>query len=86
MRYIFIIAGILLFNRALAQNSLTFKVKEESGDALAGAGIVIKGTTTGKITDSNGIAYFDNLRKVKPVLRLLLLAIKKKKSHFHFRE
>lgn len=75
-----------MFNRALAQNSLTFKVKEESGDALAGAGIVIKGTTTGKITDSNGIAYFDNLPEGKTGFEVTFVGYKKKEITLSFPE
>ncbi|MBS2101236.1 TonB-dependent receptor [Carboxylicivirga linearis] len=49
-------SGILI-----AQNSVTFKVKEESGEALIGASIAIEGTTKGTITNTEGIAKFDNL-------------------------
>jgi len=59
----FILAILLLFTPGilLAQNSVTFEVKEESGEALIGASVVIEGTTNGTITNNDGIAKFDNL-------------------------
>ena len=44
-----------------AQNNVTFKVKEESGESLTGASIAIEGTTKGTVTNTGGIAKFDNL-------------------------
>lgn len=40
---------------------ITFKVKEESGEPLIGANLIIKGTTTGTITNNEGIAKFTAL-------------------------
>jgi iron complex outermembrane receptor protein len=44
-----------------SQNSVNFKISEESGAPLIGATIVIEGTTAGTITDERGVASFDNL-------------------------
>lgn len=56
-------ALLLLFSSGimLAQNTVSFEVKEESGESLVGASVVIKGTTNGTITNTNGIAKFENL-------------------------
>jgi iron complex outermembrane receptor protein len=45
----------------LAQNKVSFNVKEESGEALIGATVVIEGSTKGTITNSEGIADFEDL-------------------------
>ena len=49
-------SGILL-----AQNTVSFEVKEESGEPLVGASVVIEGTTNGTITNQDRIAKFENL-------------------------
>ena len=46
---------------ALAQNKMNFEIKEESGEALIGASIVVKGTTNGAITDTNGEATLKDI-------------------------
>ena len=45
----------------LAQNTVSFDVKEETGEPLIGASVVIEGTTNGTITNTEGIARFENL-------------------------
>jgi iron complex outermembrane receptor protein len=45
----------------LAQNTVSFEVKEESGESLIGASVVVEGTTNGTITNTEGIAKFENL-------------------------
>ena len=50
------ISGIIL-----AQNTVSFEVKEESGESLIGASVVVKGTTNGTITNTEGFAKFENL-------------------------
>ena len=44
-----------------SQNTVSFRISEESGAPLIGATIVIEGTNTGTITNEKGIALFDNL-------------------------
>ena len=55
---------LLLFSTVLllAQNDVSFIVKEESGEPLIGASVVIEGTTNGTITSTEGVATFDNLQ------------------------
>jgi len=45
----------------LGQNTVSFEVKEESGESLIGASVVVEGTTNGTITNTEGIAKFENL-------------------------
>lgn len=54
---------LLLFSTGLlfAQNKITFEVKEESGESLIGASVIIEGTTTGTITNNEGFARLENL-------------------------
>ncbi len=47
---------------AFTQNKMNFEIKEESGEALIGASIVVKGTTNGAITDTNGEATLKNIQ------------------------
>lgn len=54
---IFILSSVFIFS----QNNITFKVTEEFGDPLIGASIVIKGTSNGEITNTEGVAVFNNL-------------------------
>jgi len=50
---------LLLFSTGLlfAQNKITFEVKEESGESLIGASVIIEGTTTGTITNNEGFVF-----------------------------
>lgn len=52
---------IFITHISIAQNSITFKVKEESGNPLIGANLIIKATTSGTITNEDGIAIFTDL-------------------------
>jgi outer membrane receptor for ferrienterochelin and colicins len=62
MRYIFLIAFNLLFaGYVLSQNTITFEVKEESGETLIGASVIIKGTTKGTTSDAKGEAKLENI-------------------------
>ena len=44
-----------------AQNSVNIEVREESGEALTGVNIIVKGTITGTVTDTEGKAILENL-------------------------
>ena len=44
-----------------AQNSVKFEVREENGEALTGVNIVVEGTYTGTVTDTEGKAILENL-------------------------
>ena len=62
MKQTFTILLILFTPSVLfAQNKVSFEVKEESGEPLIGASVVIEGTTNGSITNLEGIASFENL-------------------------
>lgn len=50
------ISGIIF-----GQNTVSFEVKEESGESLIGASVVVEGTTNGTVTNIEGIAKFENL-------------------------
>lgn len=84
MRYILFISGLLVFNQAVSQNSVTFKVKEKTGESLIGASIVIEGTTHGTITNANGIASFDHLQDGTYVFVISYVGYEKKEIELHF--
>ncbi len=84
MRYILIISGLLIFSQVFAQNRVTFKVKEETGDNLIGASIVIEGTTNGTITNTEGIASFDNLQDGKYVFVISFVGYEEKEIELSF--
>ncbi len=66
MKYILLFALTILFaNFSFAQNAITFEVMDESGEPLIGANIIIPGTTTGTVTNSEGIALFKDLHDGK---------------------
>ncbi|GAO27673.1 TonB-dependent receptor [Geofilum rubicundum] len=62
MKYL-ISSLLFLFSSGIifGQNTVSFEVKEESGESLIGASVVIEGTTNGTITNAEGIAKFENL-------------------------
>ncbi len=45
---------LLAISSALAQRTITGSVKDDKGEAMIGASVVVKGTTTGSITDIDG--------------------------------
>ncbi len=53
-KYLLILSGILFYLGAQAQNQITGYIKDEAGEAVPGASIVIKGTQTAAITDISG--------------------------------
>lgn len=62
MKYTFSTLILLFFTAFLfAQNSVSILVKDESGEPLIGASLFIKGSLTGTITNTGGIASFDHL-------------------------
>jgi TonB-linked SusC/RagA family outer membrane protein len=46
--------ALLTIGSALAQRTITGSVKDDKGEAMVGASVVVKGTTTGTITDIDG--------------------------------
>ena len=62
MRIFFLNLLFLLFSGILtAQNKVSFQVNGESGESLIGASVIIEGTSTGTVTDTEGLAIFSNL-------------------------
>ncbi|WP_340113152.1 TonB-dependent receptor [Maribellus mangrovi] len=62
MRIILSSLLFLLFSGMIwAQNTVSIKVVEESGEALPGASVIIEGTSTGTVTDDEGLATFRKL-------------------------
>lgn len=85
MKYL-ISSLLILFSSGiiLAQNSVSFKVKEESGESLIGANVVIEGTTNGTITNTDGIAKFENLPNGEIEFVISFIGFEEKKSNYHF--
>ncbi|MEP7324039.1 MAG: SusC/RagA family TonB-linked outer membrane protein, partial [Saprospiraceae bacterium] len=52
---LYLILLIASANTALAQRTITGKVSDEKGEALIGAGVQVKGTTSGSVTDIDGM-------------------------------
>jgi TonB-linked SusC/RagA family outer membrane protein len=46
--------ALLTIGSALAQRTITGLIKDDKGEAMVGASVVVKGTTTGTITDIDG--------------------------------
>ena len=68
MKYHIAFLGSLIMSTiAYGQNNVTFMVSEESGIPLTGATVVIEGTTTGSVTNTEGITRFENLSDGKMV-------------------
>ena len=84
MRYIFLISGLLIFSQVFTQNKLTFKVKEEAGEYLIGASVVIVGTTTGTITNTEGIAVINDLQDGKYVFLISYVGYEEKEIELRF--
>ena len=61
MKYFLILIAILFTFNSLAQNSVSFTVKDDSDELLIGANILIEGTSRGTISDENGVAWFNNI-------------------------
>jgi iron complex outermembrane receptor protein len=63
---------------------VTFKVKEEAGEYLIGTSVVIEGTTNGTITNTEGIALFDNLQDGKFVFVITYVGYEEKEIELSF--
>jgi iron complex outermembrane receptor protein len=58
---ILILLAFLSASLSYAQNTITFEIKDESGDPLIGATVVIEGTSEGTATNSQGVAILEDL-------------------------
>ncbi|MEI6275676.1 MAG: SusC/RagA family TonB-linked outer membrane protein [Prolixibacteraceae bacterium] len=54
VRMVLMCLFVVIANNLMAQNSITGTVTDDTGSPLPGASVVVKGTTTGVITDFNG--------------------------------
>lgn len=56
MRTTLLVISCLVFawSAAVAQKTVTGKISDEKGNVLPGANVLLKGTTTGTVTDANG--------------------------------
>ncbi len=79
MRYIVFIIPIILSLQSLAQNTITFTIKDESGALLTGANLIIEKTTTGTISDENGVATFEHIADGKTVFIISFIGYDSKK-------
>ncbi len=62
MKYTISTILLLLFSGILmSQNTVSFEIKEESGEPLVGASVKLQGTIKGTVSDTNGLARFNNL-------------------------
>ena len=52
--YLTLLIGIILSSPALAQNLVKGKVQDESGAPMPGVNVIVKGTSTGTTSDSDG--------------------------------
>lgn len=81
---ILIILLLLSTSLTYAQNTITFEIKDESGDPLIGATIVIEGTSTGTISNVEGVAIFDNLQDGQLVFDISFIGYKESKITLNF--
>ncbi len=84
MKNFFLVFSILFTFNSLAQNSVTFTVKDEDDEILIGANIVIEGTTTGTVSNENGVAVFDNIADGKTVFVISFIGYETNKITLEF--
>ena len=55
-RFMMVLSALLILGvQAFAQNAVSGKVTDASGEPLVGVNVLVKGTTTGAMTDLDGI-------------------------------
>lgn len=79
MKNLFLVISILFTFNSLAQNSVTFTVKDENDEILTGANIVIEGTTTGTVSNEDGMAVFNDIADGKTVFVISFIGYEKSK-------
>lgn len=60
-RFLFIVLGILSCSHFFSQHRIYGKISDQSGEALAGATVVIEGTYAGKVANDQGNYSLDHL-------------------------
>ena len=59
---LFILLAFLSSSFTYAQNTITFEIRDESGNPLIGATVIVEGTSTGTIANAQGVAKLDNIQ------------------------
>lgn len=79
MKHLFLLLTLLSFSlTALAQQKVTGKVKDSSGEPVIGASVVVKGNNTmGTITDFDGNFMLDVLQRVYWLFPILVMSLRK---------
>ncbi|WP_167618532.1 TonB-dependent receptor [Maribellus sediminis] len=67
-----------------AQNKVSFQVNGESGESLIGASVIIEGTSTGTVTDTEGLAMFSNLPDGKMTFVISFVGYEEKEIDLSF--
>ncbi len=78
---------ILLFvsvSFSFAQNSVKIEVREETGEALTGVTIVVEGTYTGTVTDTEGKAILENLPDGEVEISISYLGFAERRNYLIF--
>ncbi len=78
--FILIISASFTF----AQNSVNIEVREETGEALIGVNILVAGTTTGTVTDTEGKAILKKLPDGVVQIKISYLGFKEKEITLNF--
>jgi iron complex outermembrane receptor protein len=78
--FILIISASFTF----AQNSVRIEVREETGEALIGVNILVAGTTTGTVTDTEGKAILKKLPDGVVQIKISYLGFKEKEIILNF--
>ncbi len=66
------------------QYSVTFEIREETGEALIGVNIILKGTLVGAVTDMEGIAILENLPEGEVEISISYLGFKDREINLQF--
>lgn len=79
MKHLFLLLTLLSFSlTALAQQKVTGKVKDSSGEPVIGASVVVKGNNTmGTITDFDGTLCWMFLQRVYWLFLILVMSLRK---------
>lgn len=81
---ILILLAFLSTSLTFAQNTITLEIKDESGDPLIGATVVIEGSSTGTITNAQGLAKIENLEDGEHVFDISFIGYEEYKISLTF--
>ncbi|WP_163716821.1 TonB-dependent receptor [Mangrovibacterium lignilyticum] len=84
MRKLLLVLAILASLASYAQNTVNFIVSDEDENPLVGANIVLKGTTTGTVTDESGKAQLNNLPDGKTTVEISFIGYEAQQLVLHF--